>query len=148
MNNNNHQFSIKDLAQFMQSAKDEEKPYIFLTGAGCSVTAGIPLAKTIVEELNEKFSLELKSLSVEERKDYGKCMECIEVSKRRIYLKKYIKEAKINWAHIALSCLIKEGYIRRVLTFNFDNLLARSCGLLGLYPATYDFTAANLNLHI
>ncbi|WP_202963003.1 hypothetical protein, partial [Aeromonas lacus] len=28
----------------------------------------------------------------------------------------------------------------------FDNLLARSCGLLGLYPATYDFTAANLNL--
>lgn len=147
MNNNNHQFSIKDLAQFMQSAKDEEKPYIFLTGAGCSVTAGIPLAKTIVEELNEKFSLELKSLSVEERKDYGKCMECIEVSKRRIYLKKYIKEAKINWAHIALSCLIKEGYIRRVLTFNFDNLLARSCGLLGLYPATYDFTAANLNLH-
>lgn len=147
MNNNNHQFSIKDLAQFMQSAKDEKKPYIFVTGAGCSVTAGIPLAKTIVEELNEKFSLELKSLSVEERKDYGKCMECIEVSKRRIYLKKYINEAKINWAHIALSCLIKEGYIQRVLTFNFDNLLARSCGLLGLYPATYDFTAANLNLH-
>ncbi|MBC8674074.1 hypothetical protein H2136_13025 [Aeromonas hydrophila] len=34
-----------------------------------------------------------------------------------------------------------------MLTFNFDNLLARSCGLLGLYPATYDFTAANLNLY-
>ena len=83
-----------------------------MTGAGCSVTAGIPLAKKIVEELNEKFSLELKSLSAEERKDYGKCMECIEVSKRRIYLKKYINEAKINWVHIALSCLIKEGYIR------------------------------------
>ena len=112
MDNNKHQFNIKDLAQFMKSVKDEEKPYTFVTGAGCSVTAGIPLAKKIVEELNEKFSLELKSLSVEERKDYGKCMECIEVSKRRIYLKKYINEAKINWVHIALSCLIKEGYIR------------------------------------
>lgn len=142
-----HQYTIKDLAQFMKSARDEERPYIFATGAGCSVTAGIPLARKIVEELNKLFSLELKSLSEEERKDYGKCMECIEVSKRRTYLKRYINEAKINWAHIALSCLIKEGYVRRILTFNFDNLLARSCGLLGLYPATYDFTAANLNLH-
>lgn len=142
-----HQYTIKDLAQFMKFARDAERPYIFATGAGCSVTAGIPLARKIVEELNKLFSLELKSLSEEERKDYGKCMECIEVSKRRTYLKRYINEAKINWAHIALSCLIKEGYVRRILTFNFDNLLARSCGLLGLYPATYDFTAANLNLH-
>lgn len=147
MDSSIQQYSIEDLAQFMRATKADGKPYVFITGAGCSVTAGIPLANQIVKEMNEQFSLELKSLSDEERKDYGKCMECIEVSKRRTYLKAYIDKAKINWAHIALACLIKEGYIRRILTFNFDNLLARSCGLLGLYPATYDFTAANLNLH-
>lgn len=131
----------------MQSARNDNQPYIFITGAGCSVSAGIPLANKIVSELNEQFDLELKPLSAEDRRDYGKCMARIEASKRRKYLQGYIENAKINWSHIALACLIKEGYVRRVLTFNFDNLLARSCGLLGQYPPTYDFTAANLNLH-
>ncbi|WP_379543168.1 SIR2 family protein [Psychrobacter sp. R86515] len=147
MNNNENPYAVEDLAKFMRLAKKAEKPFIFITGAGCSVTAGIPLAQKIVSELNEKFALELKPLSDEDRRDYGKCMGRLEASKRREYLQKYIGTAKINWSHIALACLIKEGYIRRVLTFNFDNLLARSCGLLGQYPPTYDFTAANLNLH-
>lgn len=147
MSSENQKYNIDDLASFMTMAKKENKEFVFITGAGCSVTAGIPLAWKIVEELNKEFELQLKSLSEEERKDYGKCMECIEITKRRDYLKKYIDEAKINWAHIALACLLKAGYIRRILTFNFDNLLARSCGLLNLYPATYDFTAANLNMY-
>lgn len=147
MKNSEYLYTVEDLAEFMQSAKDEERPFIFITGAGCSVTAGIPLAQKIVSELNERFPLELKPLSDEERRDYGKCMGRLEISKRREYLQKYISKAKINWAHIALACLMKAGYVRRVMTFNFDNLLARSCGLLGQYPPTYDFTAANLNLH-
>lgn len=147
MSNDNQKYNIDDLASFMRMAKKENKEFVFITGAGCSVTAGIPLAWEIVEELNKEFKLQLKSLSEEERNDYGKCMECIEITKRRDYLKKYIDKAKINWAHIALACLLKSGYIRRILTFNFDNLLARSCGLLNLYPATYDFTAANLNMY-
>lgn len=147
MDNSEQQYNINDLAHFMKRSREDDNPYVFVTGAGCSVTAGIPLANQIVKELNEKFTVELKSLTDEDRKDYGKCMECIDISKRRNYLKNYIKSAKINWAHIALACLIESGYVRRVLTFNFDNLLARSCGLLGIFPATYDFTAANLNLH-
>ena len=147
MNNNENPYAVEDLAEFMRLSRKAEKPFIFITGAGCSVTSGIPLAQKIVSELNERFVLELKPLSDEDRKDYGKCMGRLETSKRREYLQEYIGKAKINWAHIALACLMKEGYIRRVLTFNFDNLLARSCGLLGEYPPIYDFTAANLNLH-
>ncbi len=147
MRSSEYLYTVEDLAEFMQSAKDEKRPFIFITGAGCSVTAGIPLAQKIVSELNKKFPLELKPLSDKDRKDYGKCMARLETSKRREYLQKYIGKAKVNWAHIALACLMKEGYIRRVMTFNFDNLLARSCGLLGEYPPIYDFTAANLNLH-
>ena len=147
MSNAENPYAVEDLAEFMRLSRKAEKPFIFITGAGCSVTSGIPLAQKIVSELNERFVLELKPLSDEDRKDYGKCMGRLETSKRREYLQEYIGKAKINWAHIALACLMKEGYIRRVLTFNFDNLLARSCGLLGEYPPIYDFTAANLNLH-
>ncbi|ENC6397965.1 hypothetical protein ABKX72_003790, partial [Aeromonas veronii] len=141
------QYNVSDLAKFMRKAKDGNKPFVFFTGAGCSVTAGIPLAKRLTEEMHRCFETELKLLVGADREDYGKCMAQIGRDDRRRFLKSYIDQAKINWSHIALACLLREGYISRVLTFNFDNLLARSCGLLGLYPATYDFTAANLNLY-
>ncbi|MBQ4673969.1 tetratricopeptide repeat protein [Aeromonas dhakensis] len=141
------QYNISDLAEFMRKAKDNNKPFVFFTGAGCSFTAGIPLAKKLIAEMHQRFKTELKLLVGADREDYGKCMAQIGRDDRRRFLKSYIDESKINWAHIALACLLREGYIGRVLTFNFDNLLARSCGLLGLYPATYDFTAANLNLY-
>ncbi|UNP89581.1 hypothetical protein MNZ22_04085 [Aeromonas encheleia] len=141
------QYDISDLAEFMRKAKKNNKPFVFFTGAGCSFTAGIPLAKKLIEDMHKNFKTELKLLVGADREDYGKCMAQIGRDDRRRFLKSYIDEAKINWAHIALACLLREGYIGRVLTFNFDNLLARSCGLLGLYPATYDFTAANLNLY-
>uniref|UniRef100_UPI003D1E3B5A tetratricopeptide repeat protein n=1 Tax=Aeromonas veronii TaxID=654 RepID=UPI003D1E3B5A len=147
MDKNTLQYNISDLAKFMKKAKDSNKPYVFFTGAGCSVTAGIPLAKKLTEEMHKCFETELKLLTGADREDYGKCMAQIGRDDRRRFLKSYIDQAKINWSHIALACLLREGYISRVLTFNFDNLLARSCGLLGLYPATYDFTAANLNLY-
>ncbi|ULH03899.1 tetratricopeptide repeat protein [Aeromonas caviae] len=147
MDNASQQYNVSDLAKFMRKAKDSNKPFVFFTGAGCSVTAGIPLAKKLIEEMHKHFETELKLLVGTDREDYGKCMAQIGRDDRRRFLKSYIDEAKINWAHIALACLLREGYIGRVLTFNFDNLLARSCGLLGLYPATYDFTAANLNLY-
>ncbi|HHQ4453934.1 tetratricopeptide repeat protein [Aeromonas hydrophila] len=147
MDNASQQYNVSDLAKFMCRAKDSNKPFVFFTGAGCSVTSGIPLAKKLIEEIHKHFETELKLLVGTDREDYGKCMAQIGRDDRRRFLKSYIDEAKINWAHIALACLLREGYIGRVLTFNFDNLLARSCGLLGLYPATYDFTAANLNLY-
>ncbi|MFM5484455.1 tetratricopeptide repeat protein [Aeromonas veronii] len=147
MDNMSPQYNISDLAEFMRRAKESNKPFVFFTGAGCSITAGIPLAKKLITEMHQRFSTELKLLVGADREDYGKCMAQIGRDDRRRFLKSYIDEAKINWAHIALACLLRGGYIGRILTFNFDNLLARSCGLLGLYPATYDFTAANLNLY-
>lgn len=142
-----HQYQVQDLAEFMHKAKSNNKPFVFFTGAGCSVSAGIPLAAKLIDEMHQRFPTELKILSADDRTNYGKCMAQIGRDDRRQFLKSYIGDSKINWAHIALACLLKAGYIGRVLTFNFDNLLARSCGLLGLYPATYDFTSANLNLY-
>lgn len=140
-------YTVEDIAELMRSAKETGQPYVFFTGAGCSVSAGIPLASKLIQEICEKYPIQVKTLSPEDKKDYGKCMAKLTKDERRAIIKPYVDDAKINWAHIALACLMDAGYITRVLTFNFDNILARACGLLGLYPATYDFTSANINLH-
>ncbi|WP_064669347.1 SIR2 family protein, partial [Vibrio nigripulchritudo] len=139
-------YNVKDLAEYMLRAKKENKPFVLFTGAGCSKSAGIPLASELVAEINEKYALDLKALSKKDRSDYGRCMSALTKDDRRELLQGYIQKAKINWAHIVQAILLEKGYIQRVLTFNFDNILSRSCGLLGLYPSTYDFTSANLDL--
>lgn len=140
-------YTVEDIAELMKSAKDANQPYVFFTGAGCSFSAKIPLSSQLIQEICTKYPIQVKTLSEEEKNDYGKCMAKLTKDERRAIIKPHIDSAKINWAHIALACLMDEGYITRVLTFNFDNILAKACGLLGLYPATYDFTSANINLH-
>jgi len=139
-------YSVKELALFIQKEKDNGRPFVIFTGAGCSKSAGIPLASELVKEINEKFELELKGLSEAKRQDYGECMAAIGKDERRRLIKTYIDKSKLNWTHIVLALLMDNGYVNRVLTFNFDNILIRSCGLLGMYPSIYDFTAANLDL--
>ena len=73
-------------------------------------------------------------------------MNALTHQERRQLLQDHIRKAKINWAHIGLASLMDKQYVQRVLTFNFDNILMRACGLIGLYPAIYDFTNADVNL--
>jgi len=69
-------------------------------------------------------------------------------SRRKELLTPYLDNAKINWSHIAIASLIKAGYIQRVLTFNFDNVLTKACGLCGEYPAIYDYAASSASASI
>lgn len=134
---------IKLLAKQMRDKKDSDKPFNLLTGAGCSKSAGIPLAGELVKEIHQKFGEECKHhLKEEQMKDYGACMSCLTINDRRALLSKYLDNPKINWAHLAIASLMHAGFVGRVITFNFDSILARACSLLGLYPATYDFAAA------
>ncbi|RZG75301.1 tetratricopeptide repeat protein [Acinetobacter wuhouensis] len=57
---------------------------------------------------------------------------------QKILIEKHISKAKINWAHIALASLLKKGYLGKVLTFNFDNILNRACSLDNFFPPIYD----------
>lgn len=139
-------FNLKDIAELVRQAKESETPYTILTGAGCSQSAGIPLAGELVKEMNQKFSVQLRNLSEKDRSNYNKCMNALTHQERRRLLQNHIKNANINWAHIGLAALMDNGYTQRVLTFNFDNILMRACGLIGLYPSIYDFTNADVNL--
>ncbi|HMW72284.1 MAG TPA: SIR2 family protein, partial [Cellvibrionaceae bacterium] len=119
------------------------RPFTMLTGAGCSKSAGIPLADELVAEIHNKFGQECKyKLDENQIMDYGACMGCLSKNERRDLLSPYLNNSKINWAHIAIASLMHSGFVGRVITFNFDSILARACGLIGLYPATYDFAAA------
>ena len=135
---------IKRLANAMRRARDDSsRPFMMLTGAGCSIKAGIPLAPELVKEIHAKFGDECRRrLSADELDDYGKCMSCLTKNERRDLLKPYLDRVKTNWAHIAIAAMLKAGFVSRVLTFNFDSVLAKACGLMGLYPATYDFASA------
>lgn len=134
---------IKLLAKQMRASCKDEKPFTLLTGAGCSVSAGIPLAGTLVKEILKTYGDECRrQLDDEQLRDYGACMSCVPINARRKLFSDHLKKAKINWAHIAIACLMNAGYVGRVITFNFDSILARACSLLGMYPPTYDFAAA------
>lgn len=142
-------FNVKEVAQLLKQAKENEKPYVFFTGAGCSITAGVPSATGLIDEIREKFKIQVKN--IDHKKDqfnYGKYMSVLDKDERRRLLKPHIIDNKnINWAHIALACLMQAGYIQRFLTFNFDSILSRACNLLGLHPSIYDFATANPYLY-
>jgi len=135
---------IKRIANSMRRRRDDlpDLPYSFLTGAGCSYTAGIPLAGKLTKLINEKYGEECKHrLGPERINDYGACMSVLSANECKSLFKPYLEDAKVNWGHLAIAAMMKSGYVGRVLTFNFDSILARACGLLGIYPATYDFVS-------
>ena len=135
--------NVKVLADFMQKAMRSGRPFAFLTGAGCSVTAGIPPAGYIVHEAFQKFGDHIRSKTDSNKwTDYGAVMGCLSAQDRGDIVRPHLENAKLNWGHICLAALMNAGYVGRVLTFNFDSLLAQACALCGFYPATYDFSVS------
>ena len=63
---------------------------------------------------------------------------------QRGLIAEFVDSAKLNWAHIAISQLMANGWIDRILTTNFDSLVVRASSLIGLHPAVYDFAASQL----
>ncbi|MGE5503598.1 MAG: SIR2 family protein [Actinomycetota bacterium] len=53
---------------------------------------------------------------------------------------KFVDEAKINPAHLYIGQLMYKGYVDRVLTTNFDPLVAKACAMFNRFPAVYDMT--------
>jgi hypothetical protein len=130
---------IDEIVETLRNAKEHGKKCSVLIGAGCSVTAGIPTARGFVEIIKKRFPSKYEKA---EEKTYAKCMAQLADSEQHDLIAEFVDTAKINWAHIALTQLIKNDYVDRVLTTNFDPLVIRACALAGIFPAIYDVAAS------
>ncbi|PFF41474.1 hypothetical protein CN357_31640 [Bacillus cereus] len=131
---------LEDVVSALKMAKEENINVNLLIGAGCSVTANIPAAQGMIDTIKEKYPREFKRAKI---KDYPNCMSKLTPSERKNLISQTIKDAKINWTHIAIAQLLKHGYINRILTPNFDNLVQRACALVGEFPGIYDLTTSS-----
>lgn len=130
---------IADVIETVRRAKDRDKACTLLIGAGCSVKAGIPTANEFVDIIRREFPRAYERAA---EKTYPHAMAQLSLADRHHLIGKYINEAKLNWAHLAIAQLFKHGYVDRVLTVNFDPLVMRACALVGVFPAVYDFAAS------
>jgi NAD-dependent SIR2 family protein deacetylase len=118
---------IKHIAYRLQQNKADGLPgAIVLIGAGCSVSAGIPVADTIVEYVMEQFKDNPDIKDFTEKPSYTKLMECLGPQERNKIFKHYVDNAKINVSHIYLAHLMSNSYVDYILTVNFDNLVQRA----------------------
>ena len=95
----------------------------FLIGAGCSKSAGIPLAGEIVQELREEAKVHplLRDAGPPPSScsEYAFLMEKLGSPKERAQrVKKYVDRArdgngrlKINWSHLLLAVMVEKGYV-------------------------------------
>lgn len=138
--NTNIYRELEDVVSALKKAKEDNVNVNLLIGAGCSVTANIPAAQGMVDAIKKEFPGEFKRAKI---KDYPNCMSKLTPSERRNLISRIVKDAKINWTHIAIAQLLKHGYINRILTLNFDNLVQRACSLVNEFPAIYDMTTSS-----
>lgn len=131
--------AIEDVVETLRAAQRRERGCSILIGAGCSVEAGIPTAEGFVEIIRKEYPRAYERAT---EKTYAHCMAQLAREERRELITKFVDVAKINWAHLAIAQLMKDGYIDRVLTTNFDLLVTRACSILGIFPAVYDIAAS------
>jgi len=130
--------------------------YALILGSGISKTAGIPTGWDIINDLIKKLALLIKEpckpdpetwfkTKFKEDPDYSIILSKIaSTSSERInLLKPYIEPnpqereqgLKVpTKAHIAIASLVKKGYIKLILTTNFDRLLENALQTLGIEP--------------
>ncbi len=150
------QDTIERIAAAVRSASYRKEKCTLLIGAGCSITAGIKSAPGIVADIREsrgktdRTDLSYyydKALERAKQRDhrlvqptYGDCMSILPPGPQRELLRGYIDRAKLNWAHVGIGALVSAGYVDRILTTNFDPLIARGCAVFHEFPAVYDLT--------
>jgi tetratricopeptide (TPR) repeat protein len=131
--------SVDDVAETLRMARHRGKACSVLIGAGCSISAGVPGAVAIVEEIANAYPRAYERAPI---KSYPGCMAELSPGERRDLIATYVDSARVNWAHLCIAQLMKSGYVDRVLTTNFDPLIVRACALLGEFPAIYDFATS------
>jgi tetratricopeptide (TPR) repeat protein len=137
-------YATRTLADASSSLREAKGECVVLIGAGCSLSAGIPLASALVARIAQDYPSvyqRARAASPDAPPGYNQVMEEMPPNQRQTLLNGYIDQARINWAHLALAQLFLNGCIDRVLTVNFDPLLVKACALVNFFPAIYDLAS-------
>ena len=140
--------TLTDIAEDLRKGLDRQRKCTLLIGAGCSKTAGIPLAADIVRDIRTRFPRVYERALTRAQKrtqstmfpSYGDCMAELDPGPQRDLIRGYIDKARLNWAHVGIGSLVANGYVDRLLTTNFDPLIAQGCAVFNEFPAVYDLT--------
>ena len=137
---------VEDVVEALKGANGNQKKCTLLVGAGCSFSAGIPLAGGIVKDIKDRHGRAYGHACADcgsPAPSYADCMGALNTGQRRDLIAGYVRNARLNWAHVAVATLMQAGYVDRVMTTNFDNLVVRACALLHEFPAVYDLAASH-----
>ena len=113
------------------------KGAVFL-GAGCSSSAGIPMAAELITEIKTRFEVSLPDLT---EPTYMNYMAQLDRRQRQELIIGAVRDRPVNAAHLALAYLMKAKKIDLVVTTNFDSLLPRACAIVGVDVAVYGIEA-------
>jgi hypothetical protein len=119
---------VRGLAQFVSDKKKSGRKFVLMLGAGASLSSGVKLTKTIMEDLVTKNPQEPAGASVEDA--FDKLWREANPERRDDMLSPYLK-CKPSSGYGLLAELIRDGFFDIVITFNFDNLLEDALNAIG-----------------
>lgn len=127
--NSNHTAAFFRLTDSMKRAKQNGRPFCLFLGAGCSLSSSIhPITteQVIKDCLIRCMGPQYNPPSVWEHlyKDFvNHVWECYASQDRREILYECFKDLKPSIGYIKLKELVAHGYIKRIITTNFDMLI-------------------------
>jgi tetratricopeptide (TPR) repeat protein len=133
--------STAEIAEKLVKARKEKKGATLILGQECSESAGIPTAEECLKIIKEKYP---QSYEKAENKNLNACISQLSQEEKSDFSKQYIENTPINWTHICVALLLKNGFVDKVLTVNTDPLLRKACALVGEFPPVFDCTVEQI----
>lgn len=136
---------------------------VVLTGAGCSVTGGVPTAVRMAEQIIVRLANSARrrdwysSANAQSALDYLRSRGTVpsgtslptafpalfrdvfrDQKEQRAVIREFTGKARLNWAHVCLAELVARGYVHTILTTNFDDLALKGLARAGITPLIAD----------
>ncbi|MBI2417512.1 MAG: SIR2 family protein [Ignavibacteriales bacterium] len=69
---------------------------------------------------------------------YNDCMAQLSDIETKQFILKCLENGKVNQSYLWLTSLVKDGYVDKILTANFDDLLIKALAYENIFPGIYD----------
>jgi len=122
---------ISTLAQLMELQRTSGSKFVLMLGAGASLSSGIKLTGTLMQELLDKFGADIpQEGDLADRFDV--LWKRSTAEQRRLFLSPYLDHEPAK-GYLKLARLIQEGYFDLAITFNYDDLLRKALQQIGFH---------------